>query len=88
MAEVLNKQLIEAIEQLNTKQKKTVLGIARALADEGKEHDHWKDEHFVSEMESRYNDYKSGKTQLVSLEDVEKKANDIAAKIKERKVTL
>ena len=48
----------------------------------------WKDECFVNEMDRRYNDYKSGKSKLVSLEEVEKKAKDAAAIIKAKKAGL
>jgi hypothetical protein len=73
MPQAIEKQLNDAIGLLNTKQKKAVLGIVKALADEEPVYDHWKDENFVKEMENRYHDYKSGKSGLVMLEEVEKK---------------
>jgi hypothetical protein len=73
MSQVLDKQLHDAIEKLNTSQKKALLGLAKYL--ESKEtHDHWKDENFVAEMDRRYNEYKTGKAKLVSLDSVEGKA--------------
>lgn len=48
-------------------------------------YNHWEDESFVAEMERRYEEVESGKVKLVSLDDVEKKARAVAAKLKGKK---
>jgi len=84
--QVLDKQLHVAIEKLSNKQKKAVLGIVKAFAEEDtEEYDHWKDKSFVAEMDRRYNEYKSGKTKLVSLDVVEKKAREAVQKVRSKK---
>ena len=86
MAQTIDKQLQVAIDKLNNKQKKAVLGIAKAFVDESEqEYDHWKDESFVAEMNQQYNDYKSGKLELVSLDDAEKNAREAVRKLKSKK---
>ena len=85
MSKTLNKQLHALIDNLNDKQKKAVLGIVKALGEEEQIYDHWKDENFVAEMNHQYNDYKSGKLVLVSLDDAEKKARTAAKKLKTKK---
>jgi hypothetical protein len=81
MPQVLDEQLQNAMNKLNNKQKKAVLNIVNAFVEEDTVSDHWKDKSFVAEMDRRYNEYKSGKAKLVSLDDLEKKTRNSAAKI-------
>ncbi len=83
---LLDEKLEHAINMLNNKQKKAVLSIVQAFAAEP-EYDHWKDKKFVAEMDRRYNEYKSGKAKLVSLDEVEKKARNAAVKIRAKKAS-
>ena len=80
MSQTLDKKLYAAIDELTDKQKKAMLSIMEAFAEKG-EGGHWQNEAFVAEMDRRYNDYKSGKTKLISLDEVEKKARVAAQKI-------
>jgi hypothetical protein len=88
MSEVLNKKLHTAIDGLNDEQKKAVLGIVKVFATEReKRSDHWKDKSFVAEMNDRYREYKSGKADLISLDDVENKAKKLSQKLKSKKAS-
>jgi len=61
MSQAINEQLSSAIELLNSKQKKAVLGIVKALTErDAAADDHWQNEKFVAEMESRLAYYKNG----------------------------
>ena len=86
MSEALNKKLHDAIDGLNDKQKKAVLGMVKVFAeDQGIMSDHWKDKEFVAEMDDRYREYKSGGAKLISLDEVEKNARKAAQKLKPKK---
>ena len=89
MSEVLDKKLHTAINGLNDKQKRAVLGMVKVFAEEHeKTTDHWDDKDFVAEMNDRYLEYKSGNAQLISLEEVEEKARKAAQKLKSAKSKL
>ncbi len=88
MSDVLDKKLHDAISGLNDKQKKAVLGMVKVFTQEqGKITDHWDDPDFVAEMNDRYNEYKSGSSKLIALEEVEKKARKIAQNLKSKKAS-
>ena len=88
MSEILDKKLHEAIDELNDKQKKAVLGIVKVFAAErGEKHDHWEDEAFIAEIDDRYREYKSGAAKLISLDDAEKNARKAARKLKSKKAS-
>jgi predicted HNH restriction endonuclease len=87
MAAPIDKKIQDALSKLNNKQKKAVLGLVTAFSEEEEVYDHWKDKSFVAEMDRRYDEYKSGKVKLISLDDVEKKADLIAQKIKAKKAS-
>ena len=88
MSEALNKRLHAAIDGLNDKQKKAVLGIVQVFAEEQEPaFDHWGDKAFVAEMNDRYNEYKSGNAELISLDEVEKNARKAALKLKSKKAS-
>jgi len=84
MSQGLDKQLYSAIELLNDKQKKAVLGIVQAFTDDGSYGDHWEDENFVREMDSRYAYYKSG-GKMVTPEELNKQADELLEKIRAKK---
>ena len=81
MSEILDKKLHEAIGKLNEKQKKAVLGIVSVFAEETPSA-HWDDKNFVAEMNDRYKEYKMGDANLISLDEVEKKAKKAVEKLK------
>lgn len=75
MRQILDTQLHDAIGKLNTKQKKTLLSLAKVMAEEdAQSYDPWKDKSFVAEMDRRYKEYKSGKAKLVTLDEAERNA--------------
>jgi len=84
MSQAIEKQIQAAIDLLNDK-KKAVLGIVKAFAEEEPVCGHWKDQNFVKEMDRRYNEYKSGKTKLLSLDEVEKRARAAVENIDAKK---
>jgi len=57
----LDKKIAGYVEKLNEKQKKVVLSVARAFAEEGAEPDIWDNLDFVKEMDRRTADLESGK---------------------------
>lgn len=77
MSQTLDKKLHAVIDKLSEKQKKAILNVAQAFVEEDKTYDHWQDENFVAEMDKRYNDYKLGKSEPVTLDEVETKARKI-----------
>jgi hypothetical protein len=86
MSQTLDKKLYTAINALNDKQKKAVLTMMKAFTEQ-KQDARWEGDDFVVEMEKRYDGYKSGKTKLISLDEVEKKARNAAQKIRRKKAS-
>ena len=84
MAISLDKKLETAIGSLNNKQKRAVLNFIDELgvAAAG---NHWDDPEFVAEMDRRYEEYKSGKAKLTSIEEIEEMARQIGRQIHLRK---
>lgn len=72
---VLRERLQRFIE---TAEEKKLAAIYTLVEDEIMQQNHWEDESFVAEMEERYQDYKTGKSKSVSLEEVEAKARNVA----------
>ncbi len=88
MSDTLDKKLHEAINRLNDKQKKAVLGIVKVFAEEEEmPSDHWKYEHFVAEMEDRYQEYNSGNAKLFSLDEATNRAREAVKKLKSKKAS-
>ena len=81
MPQALDKQLYSAIELLNDKQKKAVLGIVKAIPEgEAQEYgEHWQDKAFVTEMESRYAYYKSG-GKMITADEANKQIKELLQK--------
>ena len=69
-AKKLEEEIVSYLTRLNENQKKAVLTVVKTFAEE-EEYDHWSDPAFVQEMESRYNDLKSGKDKGLTLEQLE-----------------
>ena len=67
----LDKKIANYVEQLNTKQKKAVLSVVKAFAEEGTV-DIWEDEDFVNEMDRRTKELESGKVKGYSWDEVKK----------------
>jgi len=69
----IDKKIAGYVEQLNAKQKKVVLSVAKAFAEESTDNDIWEDESFVKELDRRTAEYESGKVKGSSWEEVKKK---------------
>ncbi|MFI5195864.1 MAG: addiction module protein [Chitinophagales bacterium] len=67
----LDKKIANYVEQLNTKQKKAVLSVVKAFAEEGTV-DIWEDEAFVKEIDRRTKELESGKVKGYSWDEVKK----------------
>lgn len=61
------------LEQLNTQQKKAVLGVIKTFAEPEETYGHWDDPAFVNEMNKRLAEYESGKAKTYSWEEVKEK---------------
>jgi hypothetical protein len=72
-AKKLDEQISTYLARLNDDQKKAVLTVVKTFAKE-EEYDHWNDPSFVKEMETRYNDLKTGKDRGISLDQLEESA--------------
>ncbi len=69
----IDKKIAGYVEQLNAKQKKVVLSVAKAFAEESTDDDIWEDESFVKELDRRTREYESGRVKGSSWEDVKKR---------------
>jgi hypothetical protein len=72
-AKKLDKEIANYLTRLNEDQKKAVLTVVKTFAAEG-DYDHWQDPSFVEEMETRYNDMKTGKDKGLTLDELEEGA--------------
>ncbi len=81
MSDALDKKLQTAINRLTDKQKKAVLGIVNVFVEDTSS-DHWNNKDFVAEMNDRSHEYATGNAQLISLDEVEKKAARATEKLK------
>lgn len=72
-AKKLEEQISSYLTKLNDDQKKAVLTVVKTFAKE-EDYDHWNDPSFVEEMETRYNDLKTGKDKGMTLEQLEESA--------------
>ena len=66
----IDKKIANYVEQLNTKQKKVLLSVAKAFAEE--DNDIWEDENFIKELDRRTKDLESGKVKGYSWDEVKK----------------
>ena len=66
----IDKKIAHYVEQLNAKQKKVVLSVAKAFAEEG--NDVWEDKDFVKEIHRRTKDLETGKIKGYSWDEVKK----------------
>lgn len=74
-ATVLDKQITNYLVQLNTRQKKAVLTVAKTFAEEQEqEYSPWKEAVFLAEINKRSAELESGKVQGYSWEEVKQKA--------------
>ena len=69
-----DQQITSYLPMLNEQQKQAVLGVVKTFAEAGPSDSHWADESFVGEMNSRYQDYKSGQVALKTLDEIEASA--------------
>ncbi len=68
----LDKKIANYVEQLNAKQKKVVLSVAKAFAEEGTVDDIWEDAEFVKELDRRTKELESGKVKGYTWDEVKK----------------
>jgi len=78
----LDKKIANYVEQLNLKQKKVVLSVAKAFVEEGT--DIWEDQGFIKEMDSRMNDLESGKVKGYSWDEVKNITRQSLSEIKRK----
>jgi hypothetical protein len=81
---LLDKKIANYVGQLNTKQKKVVLSVAKAFVEEGIEHDIWEDEGFVKEMDRRTQELESGKVKGYSWDEVKKITRQSLSEMKKK----
>ena len=81
----LDKKIAGYVEQLNTKQKKAVLSVAKAFAEDDALHDDpWEDENFVKEMNRRTKEMESGKVKGYTWEEVKQITRKSLAEMKKK----
>ena len=80
----LDKKIATYVEQLSVKQKKAVLSVAKAFAEEGINDDIWDDKDFVKEMDRRTKDLESGKVKGYSWDEVKQITRKSLAEIKRK----
>ena len=68
----LDKQINDYLGQLNPRQKKAVLTVAKAFVDE-QESDPWQDKAFIEELDRRTEEYETGKAKVYTLDEMEAK---------------
>lgn len=84
-AKPLDKEINQYLSHLNTEQKKAVLTVVKAIAEKQQEEDLWEDEAFIAELDRRTDEYESGKTKVLTLDQLEarvRKAYKTKAKAK------
>lgn len=69
-----DKKITSCLPHLTTRQKKTLLTVAKTFAEEQQEDDKWEDKVFVAEIDERFAEYETGKVKGVSLDEAEAKA--------------
>ena len=67
----IDKKIANYVEQLSVKQKKAVLSVVKAFAEEGSD-DVWEDEAIVNEMSRRTKELESSKVKGYSWDEVKK----------------
>ncbi len=80
----LDKKIANYVEQLSIKQKKAVLSVAKAFAEEGINDDIWDDKDFVKEMDRRTKDLESGKVKGYSWDEVKQITRKSLTEIKRK----
>lgn len=70
----LDKKITDYLTQLTIRQKKTLLTVAKAFAEEWQEDERWEDEAFIEEIDKRFAEYESGKIKGITLDELETKA--------------
>ncbi len=80
----LDKKIANYVGQLNIKQKKVVLSVAKAFAEEGTNEDLWEDEDFVKELDRRTQELESGKVKGYSWDEVKKITRQSLSEIKRK----
>lgn len=77
-ATTIEKKINTYLVQLSTSQKKAILSVVKAFADEqDKEDNVWDDKDFVAEIEHRTTELESGKIKGHTWEEVKQKARQL-----------
>ncbi len=80
----IDKKIASYVEQLSLKQKKAVLSVAKAFAEEGADDDIWEDKAFVKELDRRTKELESGKVKGYSWDEVKAITRKSLAEIKRK----
>ena len=80
----LDQKIANYVEQLNAKQKKVVLSVAKAFAEEGNHEDIWEDEEFVKEMNKRTMELETGKVKGYTWDEVKQITRSKLAEIRKK----
>jgi putative addiction module component len=80
----LDKKIAGYLELLNTKQKKVVLSVVRAFAEDEPGIDVWQDETFVKELDKRTRELETGKVKGYSWDEVKEITRKSIAEIKRK----
>jgi len=80
----LDKKIATYVEQLNTRQKKAVLSVVKAFAEEDIDDDIWEDKAFIKELDKRTKELESGKVKGYSWDEVKKITRKSLSEIKRK----
>ena len=68
----IDKKIANYVEQLNARQKKIVLSVAKAFAEDGGIDDKWNNDAFIKELDKRTGELESGKIKGYTWDEVKK----------------
>jgi len=77
----LDKKIADYVGQLNAKQKKVVLSVAKAFAEDISGQDIWDNKDFLLEMDKRTNELEQGKVKGYTWEEVKEKTRKSLSEI-------
>lgn len=69
----LVKEINHYLGNLNIEQQKAVLTVVKAIAEKQRDDEVWKDKAFIAELDRRTAGYESGKTKVLTLDQLESK---------------
>ncbi len=80
----LDKKIANYVGQLSTKQKKVVLNVAKAFAEEATDESIWEDEVFIKELDKRTKELESSKVKAYTWDEVKKITRKSLSEIKKK----